>query len=595
MGRPKTIRLRRFLTLPLVITFCLLGVCMVALRLSAACNALENQAQLARWAAQASMEEQWGYYEQNLAKGLGSEAVSILQDNLSSASLGRLEVMDGGAAFLMRDGSGQVIRSQITWGYGHEDGVDQGQRWHLRFDQGLDDEGQLALARWLTARRTGWAYTLYPQAAADAPAGAAPGAYARVTGQELPGYAVAVQRLEIVYADGSTELMVETGVQGENPITLELSYLQMRSVLLPSWSNVGDGYVNMERRLANFRTAQAMLDQALAGEITGGALGTREGDGITLRYTASCYQTLPCALRQNGVSCLLLLLVLVLAGLLLARRLARTVTRPVEELCRSVETGRYGADGAILELNTLSNAFRSAQSQLKQQLERERDFSRGAAHELKTPLSVLRAHAEALAEDIDPEKRSAYLAVVLEECDRMAALVNRLLELSRLESGRPLEKERLELSALVRRSLAPLSLLLEQKGVAPELELEEIWLEGNRPSLEEAADNLLSNALRHCAPGGRIRVRLWAGEGAARLEVYNDGPLIPPENLPRLWEPFYRGDKARSRAQGATGLGLAIVRAAVHAHGGACGAENREEGVLFWISLPCPPPVPPAI
>src|SRR5699024_10676190 len=108
MGRPKAIRLRRFLTLPLVITFCLLGVCMVALRLSAACNALENQAQLARWAAQASMEEQWGYYEQNLAKGLGSEAVSILQDNLSSASLGRLEVMDGGAAFLIRDGSGQV-------------------------------------------------------------------------------------------------------------------------------------------------------------------------------------------------------------------------------------------------------------------------------------------------------------------------------------------------------------------------------------------------------------------------------------------------------------------------------------------------------
>ena len=202
--------------------------------------------------------------------------------------------MDGGAAFLIRDGSGQVIRSQITWGYGHA--LSQS---HLRFDQGLDDEGQLALARWLTARRTGWAYTLYPQAAADAPAGAAPGAYARVTGRELPGYAVAVQRLEIVYADGSTELMVETGVQGENPITLELSYLQMRSVLLPSWSNVGDGYVNMERRLANFRTAQAMLDQALAGEITGGALGTQEGDGITLRYTASCYQTLPCALRPK--------------------------------------------------------------------------------------------------------------------------------------------------------------------------------------------------------------------------------------------------------------------------------------------------------
>jgi signal transduction histidine kinase len=593
MRRPKIIRLRRFLTLPLVITFCLLGVCMVALRLSAACNALENQAQLARWAAQASMEEQWGYYEQNLANGLGAEAAHILEDNLSSASLGRLEVMDGGAAFLIRDGSGQVIRSQITWGYGHVEGVDRGQRWHLRFDEGLDDEGQLALARWLTAHRTGWAYAIYPED--DADSGASPGTYARVTGQELPGYAVAVQKVEIVSPDGSAELMVETGVQGDNPITLELSYLQLRSVLLPSWSSVGDGYVNMERRLANFRAAQAVLDQALAGEVTGSVLGTREGDGITLRYTASRYQPLPCALRQNGISCLLLLLVLVLAGLLLARRLARTVTQPVEALCRSVETGEYGEDGAILELNTLSHAFQDAQKQLEQQLERERNFSRGAAHELKTPLSVLRAHAEALQEDIAPEKRSAYLSVVLEESDRMAQLVSRLLELSRLESGRPLEKERLELSALVRHSLAPLTLLLDQKGLSLTLDLEEVWLDGNRACLEEAVDNLLSNALRHGVSGGGIRVGLHAGDGWILLEVYNDGTPIPPEDLPHLWEPFYRGDKARSRASGGTGLGLAIVRAAVQAHGGTWGAENQEGGVLFWIGLPCPPLVPPVI
>ena len=187
---------------------------------------------------------------------------------------------------------------------------------------------------------------------------------------------------------------------------------------------------------------------------------------------------------------------------------------------------------------------------------------------------------------MDPQKRGEYLDVVLEESDRMAALVGSLLELSRLEAGVPLNVEVLELSALAEEAFDRLALPLEQKHIALSQTLEETWLAGDREKLREILDNLASNALRHCKPGGTIRVELKKEEGLARLTVENEGEPIPEENLPHLFEPFWRGDKSRNRDSGGTGLGLTIVRAAVLAHGGSCGVENRPSGPAFWITLP---------
>lgn len=219
-------------------------------------------------------------------------------------------------------------------------------------------------------------------------------------------------------------------------------------------------------------------------------------------------------------------------------------------------------------------------------IQRERDFARAAAHELKTPLAVLRAHAEALREDIAPEKRDQYLDVVLSESDRMSALVGSLLELARTEAKGVAKKEPVELAALVREVFAPLALPLEQKHLQLQLELEEVSLSGDRARLEEAVENLASNALRHADSGGTVQVSLEKLGHRARLTVYNDGPNIPSEDLSRLWEPFYRADPSRSRDSGGTGLGLAIVWKTVEAHGGRCWAENRPVGVAFVLELP---------
>lgn len=551
--------------------------------------------------AQSELEEQWGYYENNLANGLGDKAAHILSYNLSSSAMGLTDIAEGGMAFLVRDEEGNEIRSQLTFGYGHQAGVDQGQRWYLYFDSGLDDAGQLQLARWMTEHRNwDWSFSLYPPDSWRGNTAAQEendlrnydGTYARVTGTELPGYALDVQKIELVHPDGSVETMVETTTQGEDSMTLEFQFMRVGSVLLPSYGSNGDGPVDMELRLSNFREAQAILDREAAGAgrsvlTSGGRLvGMTGGENGSMRLVAGQCDVFRAALQQQRLVYLSTFLLTVVVVLLLSAHLSKKVTEPMETLSQAAQKGRCREDGPVRELNALARSFNAAQDQLEGQLKRERAFTRGAAHELKTPLAVLRTHAEALREDIAPEKRERYLDIILEESDRMAALVGSLLELSRLESGIPLNKEPLDLGALVREVFAPLELALRQKKISLRLDLPELWMEGDRERLKRAVENLASNALRHCTPGGCIQVTLNASADGVRLQVCNDGPAIAEQDLPHLWEPFYRGDQARSRDTGGTGLGLAIVRAAVQAHGGSCGVENSPHNVSFWFCLP---------
>lgn len=598
-NRPRKLRWR--LAVPLTTAFALLWLGTMALLTNFTCEKLEQTVSMRYNSARSTMEEQYEVYQNNLSKGLGAKADHIMTYNLSAAALTLTDFGEGGMAFLIRDEEGKEIRSQLTYGYGHEAGVDQGERWHLYFDSGLDDAGQLQLARWIVEHRNwDWPFSLHPPDSIRGEAVAEEGSdlrnydgtYARVTGIELPGYALDVQKIELVHPDGSVETMVETSTQGENPITLELTFMRISSVLLPSYGSNGDGPVDMELRLSNFREAQAMLDREAAGDgrpvrTSGGQLtGSYGGDGGSMRLVAGQCDVFRAALEQQRFLYISTFVLTVLVVLILSAHLSRKVTGPVEELSLATQEGRCREDGPVRELNALAQAFNAAQDQLEGQLQRERAFTRGAAHELKTPLAVLRTHAEALREDIDPQKREQYLDIILEESDRMAHLVGSLLELSRLEAGAALHREPINLAALVREVWEPLSLPLEQKHLTLSLELEDYMVEGDRERLRELADNLASNALRHCTPGGRIRVTLKAEEAGVRLTVQNDGPSIPPEDLSHLFEPFYRGDRSRSRESGGTGLGLAIVRAAAQAHGGSCGVENCSDGPLFWVLLP---------
>ena len=606
MKKNRTRKLRWRLAVPLTTAFALLWLGTMALFTRAAMDRLEQTVYIRYRYARNAMEEQFEFYQTNLSNGLGAEADHILTYNISSSSMELTGIAEGGIAFLFRDKAGKEIRSQLIYGYGHEAGVDQGQRWYLYFDDGLDDEGQINLARWITEHRVrSWEYALYPPESWQGKTAAKnggdlstfDGTFARVTGIELPGYALEVQKVEIVHPDGSVETMVETATQGENPITLDFKFMRVSSVLLPGYSSGKDDLIDTKLRLQNFREAQAILDREAAGDswpvrTNGGQItGEEGGDDISLRLLARQCEVSRAALKEQLLLYISAFVFTVLVVLILSAHLSRKVTEPVEVLSWCALKGLCPTDGPVTELNSLAAAINGAQAQLAGQLERERSFTRAAAHELKTPLAILRTHAEALQEDIAPEKRGQYLDVILEESDRMTGLVGRLLELSRLESGATLARGPVELSALVREVWNPLRLQLEQKEITLTLELAEIRIEGDHDWLKEAVENLASNALRHCTRGGRIRVRLEYNESQARLSVYNDGPAVQAEDLPHLFEPFYRGDKARSRDSGGTGLGLAIVRAVVLAHGGDCSVENREGGVCFELRLPRYSPV----
>ena len=596
MNKSRPRRLRWRLAVPLTVAFFLLWLGTMVVLTNSACDRLEGTVSQEYEYAQKALEEQWEIYQNNRDNDLGAQADHILMYNLSAASGGLTDIGEGGMAFLVRNSLGQEVRSQLAYGYGHEAGVDQGQRWYLYFDDGLDDEGQLKLARWLTQHRSrSWDFALYPSDSwpGDSDLPNVDGTYARVTGVERSGYAIDVQKIELVHPDGTTETMVETDTTGEDSITLELKFMRVASVLLPDYRGEGKaGPIDMELRLSNFREAQNRVHQGateMHGSsfiVSGKLFGITEEDSHAIRVVGGQCDIRRAAVQGQWFLYISTFLLTAAAVLLLSAHLSKQVTRPVEQLSQGAQKGRCETDGPVQELNALAEAFNAAQDQLEGQLERERAFTRGAAHELKTPLAIIRTHAEALGEDIAPEKRGEYLNIILEESDRMGQLVGRLLELTRLESGVALNVAPLNLADVVREVWNPLALQLEQKEVSLSLELEEVWLEGDRERLKEAVGNLASNALRHVEKGKRIQVSLVKQGEQVRVSVYNDGPAIPDKDLPHLFEPFYRGDKSRSRDSGGTGLGLAIVRAAVSAHGGSCGVEQRAGGPCFWLCLP---------
>ncbi len=601
--KPK--RLRRRLAVPLAIAFAALWLGTMSLMTASSRSRQELYLGSAMQKAGEELARQEEQYYYNIDNGLGDRAIRIMENNLSGASYYLTDVADGGMALYFRAGDGAECMSQLAYGYGNEDGVDLGRRWYLRFDEGLDGPAQIAFAEWLVENRwRDYSFCLYPadswyhdEAVKD---GEVPmncdGTYLRVTGEELPGSAVNVKYLDLVHPGGETERVLETALEGADYMTVELKYVSVTSVLLPAYGSGGDGPVNMERRLANFTAAQAAIAEEAGSAKANYAISSVRSSGFRLtggsgsdgaEYVAANCDLSAAAMAEQTPLYISSFILAALIVLLLSRALARRVTEPAEALsAQAAESGRCDEAGPVTELNSLARAFNAAQERVSAQLERERDFTRAAAHELKTPLAILRAHAEALREDISPDKRAQYLGIVLDESDAMAALVAQLLELSRLEGGAQLEREAVDFAELVRGVWQPMELQLEEKGISLRLELEEITLNGDKRCLSAAVGNLASNALRYCRDGGEISVALAREGDMAVLSVANCGEPIPERELERIWEPFYRGDKSRSRESGGTGLGLAIVRAAVKAHGGRTQAQNSPAGPVFTLKLP---------
>lgn len=232
-------------------------------------------------------------------------------------------------------------------------------------------------------------------------------------------------------------------------------------------------------------------------------------------------------------------------------------------------------------------------------LERVRsEFVSNISHELRTPITAVKGFIETvLEEELSNEERGRFLRIVKEEVDRLEGLLGDLLDLSLLESDTtPLSLEDVDMNGLVQGIIE----MMEPQAAKKEIVLENRLsgdlplVPANRQLLEQAVINLVENAVKYTQDGGSvwIEARRVAGEHF-ELAVADNGPGIPSEHLPRIFERFHRVDKARSKSEGGTGLGLAIVRHIVHRHGGSVRAESRlGKGSRFIVTLPLVPTLP---
>lgn len=214
-----------------------------------------------------------------------------------------------------------------------------------------------------------------------------------------------------------------------------------------------------------------------------------------------------------------------------------------------------------------------------------RQMTSSIAHELKTPLAVVHGYAEGLKEHIAENKRERYLDIILSETERMDAMVLEMLDLSRLEAGKVhLTRASFSLAELTRQVLEQLALRIEERELQVTADLQEgtVWADEGR--IWQVVSNFVSNAVKYTPPGGRIAVRVRQYRGGVAFAMENDGTPFTEEELQKVWNTFYRTDKARS-GEG-TGLGLAIARQIIELHGGQVSVRNTDRGVEFGFSLP---------
>jgi len=227
-----------------------------------------------------------------------------------------------------------------------------------------------------------------------------------------------------------------------------------------------------------------------------------------------------------------------------------------------------------------------------------RDFVANASHELKTPVAALRALAETLLTALpdDPEAARGFAVRIGREAERLDTLVRDLLDLSRVERG-TLDVEPVDLVGLAKEVVGSYADRAEERRIKLRTELRpNVAMRGDRAQLGLLLSNLIDNALRHTSSKGTVRVRLDGSESRAVLQVADTGEGIPANELPRIFERFYRVDKARARQTGGTGLGLAIVRHVAESHGGMVTVDSElRRGTTFTVTLPIAgPPSPTA-
>lgn len=294
------------------------------------------------------------------------------------------------------------------------------------------------------------------------------------------------------------------------------------------------------------------------------------------------------------------------------------ITRPISELTKLSEKmsdldfdaryqSRAGNEIDVLgdnfnkmsrKLESTISELKSANNKLQKDIEDKikidemrKEFLDNVSHELKTPIALIQGYAEGLNENIsdDPESREFYCEVIMDEASKMNKLVKNLLTLNQLESGKDAPvMERFDIVSLIRGVLGSMHIMIEQKEATVIFEeTEPVYVWADEFKIEEVVTNYTSNALNHLDGERKVEIKVLQEEDCVKITVFNTGTPIPEEDIPNLWNKFYKVDKARTREYGGSGIGLSIVKAIIESMNQKYGVCNYDNGVEFWFTLDC--------
>jgi len=317
----------------------------------------------------------------------------------------------------------------------------------------------------------------------------------------------------------------------------------------------------------------------------------REETWLRLHTTADVHSGVYRSLAHYGAWLVPLLAVIALLGgyLITARAF-----RPVKDMTQLAASIADGGDltrriempsGRRDELHALADTMNEMLERLQMAFEHERQFTSDAAHELRTPLNAMRTQAEYALSRTNIEEKDEAIACLLERSEGMHALVRDLLMIARMDAGQLPMKDLLNMKERIACAAEDMMPVAEEKRILLQTALEDCCVEGNRAMLTRLVINLIDNAIRYGKEGGTVRIGLTKEAGCAVLTVEDDGCGIAPQDLPHVFDRFWRADSARSSS--GTGIGLAIVRAGAQAHGGSAQVRSSlGEGSCFTIRIP---------
>ncbi len=286
--------------------------------------------------------------------------------------------------------------------------------------------------------------------------------------------------------------------------------------------------------------------------------------------------------------------IMVLFSVALAIIIARRIAKPIEEIsagAKALADGNYAThfDGhGFLEIKELSDTLNTAATELSKVENLRRELMANVSHDLRTPLALIYSYAE-MMHDFPAEVTPQQTQTIMDEAKRLSGLVNDVLDVSRLETGRmELNLSAYNLTESLRGTAMRTAELVKKDGYDIRFESGgDAFVRADEIKITQAFYNLLVNAVHYSTADKTIIVRQSVKNGKVKVAVIDSGDGIAPEDMPYIWERYYKVDKQHRRAVAGTGLGLSIVKKIIELHHGACGVESQPgKGSTFWFELP---------